>query len=306
MKRNFFLFLTLLVFLGLGREVFAQELPDASAKEKKYRIEFAFGMTRSNPQSIYVRDSGIEQLIGQYARFYNLTSSFTGAFKQSKLLIPFNLAFHYQLKKKLFLRAGIDYSFGKNSSNKLFQVAWPEFNESHDYLLKDRVSYIMPQVGIGYRFNSLALYGALGLGFVSFSHTETLHYSEPSYSHNIEETFKATSTAPGFIFGAKYQLPIPKKMADKSFRLFVKLEAVILKASTLKGSKTKIASNSIGENITQTITGTFYQYDWNPYGGQAIPYWDVCETLPAAASISNPKKMALNLSGIRLMLGFSF
>lgn len=308
MKIKPILILIVWIVLSIGQVLFAQATGTSTTppKKKTYSFEFALGIGRCNPQSMYLRSEGIDQLIGQYASFYNLTNTATGQFNESKILFPFSLSCRYSLKKKVFLQAGCDFSFDQLTSQKVYPLAWHNFNEQHDYTIKNKYSYMMPWFGAGYQFKHIAGYGALGIGFIRFSHDETIFYNEPGFNYEINETFKATSTAPGFLLGIQYDLPLPQKGITKSVHPFVKLEVVLLKAKTLKGSKNKTSTNSNGEHLSQNIEGTFYQYDWNPYTLNAIPYWDVFTATPSASAIYNPVKMSLNLSTIRLMVGISF
>jgi len=280
-----------------------------SENEKKIELEFSVGAARVNPAPIYTRSSGIDELIYQYAQHYQADYSSTGGFSESKLLIPFSLSVNYRLNEKLYLKAGVDYSFsGGSSSEKSSQVAWSNFYEQYDYQLTNKISYLMPHIGIGYGSGSFDLYGAIGMGFARFTHTENLDYSEsePGYSYDSEDTFKVKGTAPGVIIGIKYSLPLEKKSPGKGARAFIKLEAVLLKVNSFSGTKTSIASNSQGERFSQTQEGTLYEFEWDPFGGQRFAFWDLYDTLPDDPTMRNFQEIGINLSGIRLMIGISF
>jgi hypothetical protein len=280
-----------------------------SQKEKKVQLEFSVGAARVNPASIYQRSSGIDELIYQYAQHYQADYSTTGGFSESKLLIPFNISINYRLNKNLHLKAGLDYSFSSSTpSEKSSQVAWSSFYEQYDYQLINKISYLMPHIGIGYGSSSFDFHGALGMGFARFTHTEDLHYleSEPEYSYDSEDTFKVKGSAPGVIIGIKYSFPLEKKSPGKGIRAFIKLEAVLLKVNSLKGTKTTMASDSQGERFSQTQEGTLYEFEWNPYGNQEFTFWDLYDTLPDDPTMRNFQERGINLSGIRLMIGISF
>jgi hypothetical protein len=280
-----------------------------SKKEKKIELELSVGVARVNPTSIYLRSSGLDELIYQYARHYRADYSTAGGFSESKLLIPFSLSVNYRLNKKLYLKAGVDYSFsGSSSSEKSSQVAWSDFYEQYDYELTNKISYLMPHIGIGYRNGSFDFYGSLGIGFTRFTHTEDLHYSEsePGYSYDTEDTFKVKGVAPGVIVGIKYSLPLVKKSPGKGIRAFIKLEAVLLKVNSLSGTKTTTAAHSRGERFSQTQEGTLYEFEWNPFAGQRFAFWDLYDTLPDDPTMRNFQEIGINLSGIRLMIGISF
>ena len=280
-----------------------------SQKEKKIELEFSVGVARVNPESIYLRSSGIDELIYQYARHYQADYSTTGEFSQGKLLLPFSFSANYRLNNKLYLKVGMDYSFsGSSSSEKSSQVTFSDFYEQYDYQLTNKISYLMPHIGIGYGNGSFDFYGALGMGFTRFTHTEDLHYSEsePGYSYDSGDTFKVKGTAPGIIIGIKYRLPFFKKSPGKNINPFIKLEAVLLKVNSFSGTKATISSDSRGERFSQTQEGTLYEFQWNPYGSQRFDFWDLYDTLPDDATRRNFQEIGINLSGIRLMIGISF
>jgi hypothetical protein len=280
-----------------------------SQKEKKIELEFSVGVARVNPESIYLRSSGIDELIYQYARHYQADYSTTGEFSQGKLLLPFSFSANYRLNNKLYLKVGMDYSFsGSSSSEKSSQVTFSDFYEQYDYQLTNKISYLMPHIGIGYENGSFDFYGALGIGFTRFTHTEDLHYSEsePGYSYDSKDTFKVKGTAPGIIIGIKYRLPFFKKSPGKNINPFIKLEAVLLKVNSFSGTKATISSDSRGERFSQTQEGTLYEFQWNPYGSQRFDFWDLYDTLPDDATRRNFQEIGINLSGIRLMIGISF
>ncbi len=280
-----------------------------SQKEKKVEWEFSVGAARVNPASIYLRSPGIDELIYQYAQHYQVDYSTVVGGSESKLLIPFSFSITYRLNKKLHLKAGVDYSLsGSNPSEKSSRVAWSDFHEQYDYELSNKVSYLMPHIGIGYGSGSFDFYGALGMGFTRFTYIEGLHYSEsePGYSYDREDTFKVKGTAPGVIIGIKYRLPLFKSAGGKGIGPFIKLEAVILKVNSLSGTKTTTALHSQGERFSRTQEGTLYEFEWNPYGSQGFAFWDLYDTLPDDPTMRSFKKMGLDLSGIRLMIGISF
>jgi hypothetical protein len=280
-----------------------------SQKEKKIEVEFSVGAARVNPTSISQRSPGIDELIHQYARHYQVDYSAAGELSESKLFIPFSFSVNYRLNKNLHLKAGVDYSFsGSNSWEKSSRVAWSNFYEQYDYQFTDKISYLLPHIGLGFGSGSFDFHCALGMGFTRFTYIEGLHYSEsePAYSYDREDTFKVKGTAPGVIVGIKYSLPLEKKPGGKGIKAFIKLEAVLLKVNNLSGTKTTTASNSRGERFSQTQEGTLYEFAWNPYGSQGFAFWDLYDTLLDDPTMQSFDKMGINLSGIRLMIGISF
>jgi len=297
----------LLTMLLLANGIlFSQDTTGTVKKEKKFEIEFSIGLAKMNPESIYARSLGIDALIDQYARYYQLDQSVTGEFMENKRFIPLNVSGNFLLNDNVYLKLGLDYCFSSASSEKTYQVAWEDFNENHDYNLTDKISYLMPHLGVGLRHASFDFYGALGLGLVRFIHTEELNYSEPGYGLETSDTFEVKGTAPGIIIGIKYRVKLNKKTSGSSVNAFVKLESVLLKVNSLKGSKVSAAADSAGERYSQMLEGTLYNFGWSPYGTQRFDFWDLYETPPTDPLIQNIEKLSLNLSGIRLMIGISF
>lgn len=292
----------LIALLSININLFSQ-------KEKKVQLELSVGVARINPVSIYQRSSGIDELIYQYAQHYQAGYSSSGELSESRRLIPFNLSVNYRFNKELYLKTGIDYSFSRSiSSEKSSQVNFSDFYEQYDYQITNKISYLMPHIGVGFGSGSFDLYGALGIGFARFTHIEALHYSEsePGYSYDSEDTFKVKGIAPGVIVGFKFSLPLVKQSTGKGIRAFIKLEAVLLKVNRFSGTKTTIASQSPGDRFSQTQEGTLYEFEWSPYGGQNFAFWDLYDTLPDDPTMRNFEEMGLDLSGIRLMIGISF
>jgi len=104
------------------------------------------------------------------------------------------------------------------------------------------------------------------------------------------------------IVGGKYMYKIGKKV-----RLLVKLEYLYSKIRELNGDKLSTGSNSSGESFSESILdGILYNFEMNPYGTGWIKYWDMYKSLPNESWIRNPVKLNLDLSSIRLVIGFSF
>lgn len=284
------------------------EIRSKENKEKKIEIEFSSGIARVNPVSIYQRSSGLDEMLNQYAQYYVADYSDEGKFLESKLFIPFSLSINYRLNKKMYLEAGLDYSFSNSTSEKSYQVSWSEFYEQYDFELTRKVSCVMPHFGVGYRHASFDFYGGLGIGIARFNYTENLHFSESGsdYSFDTDETFKVKGTSPGIIIGIKYRLPLAKKNPGSGFSAFIKMEAVLLKIKSFTGTKTTIASDSRGERNSQTQEGTLYQFQWNPFESQGFDYWDLFDTIPTDSAMRNVEEMGMDLSGIRIMIGISF
>ena len=295
----------ILLILFMCVYVFSQE------NEKKIEFEVSIGAGKGDPEAIYQRSAGFDEVISQYARYYQLNSTSTAGTLGKKFFIPVNVSLNYRLNNRLYLKAGLDYSFyslNNSALEKTFRVNWDNFYEAYDYNFTDNVSYLMPQVGVGLRYTSFDFYGALGMGFARLTHTEELSYSEsqPSYSFNTTHTYAVKGSAPGAVIGIKYRLPLFKKSAGRGISAMVKLEAVILKVKEFSGSKTTTGSDSEGVRYSESAAGTLYQFQWNPYASQWFDFWELYDTVPTDPSRRNFEKLGINFSGIRLMIGFSF
>ena len=141
----------------------------------------------------------------------------------------------------------------------------------------------------------------MGLSFSSFSYTEKLDFSENSYSHKLDNEFNTDGKGIGIILGGKYMMKIGEKI-----KLLFKLEYMLLKVSTLKGEKLSNGSSTGGESFSESITGTAYENEINPYDLGWINFWELYETSLDESWVRNFKKLSLNLSSIRFIIGISF
>jgi hypothetical protein len=296
----------LLLILMVTPAVFAGDSNGNEGDDKKIGVEVAFGFSSMNPSSIYERTDGTVAVIGQYARHYSLTSTVTGQIDQKKNALPISLSVNYRLNEKLYLNAGFDFASNNASSEVGYSLAWPNFNETFDYTVGNKVSYFMPRIGVGYKTSAVDLCGSLGIGMAKFKHDEALGYSEGTYGYTVDENFDVKGSGLGLILGVKYWVKLGNKLLGPKVRPFVKLEAMMLKVGSLTGTKTKTSKDTAGDGSSETVDGTLYGYNWNPYGKGNVSYWDVYDTTPDDATKSNFEKTSLNLSGIRLMIGISF
>ncbi len=280
-----------------------QEEQESRDEKKKLSYEISLGIGRVNPQELYSRSTGIDELVSQYSSHYKIGFDSTGEFKQNKMMIPLNFTVNYPLKEKLYLRGGLEYAFSNSSSEKEYEFGFFSNPETQDYTLSYKVSYIMPQVGVGYRISDkFDIYGSLGIGFASFTYTEDFDARVGSDSLSSSTVYKGSGTAPGIILGLKYKVPLKIKNSKK-ISVFAKLESLVLSAGSLKGSKTFGPVGSINEAVPD---GTVYNFEWNPFLRGGFDFWDIFETEPTGADKRNVQKMKLNLSSIRLMIGISF
>jgi hypothetical protein len=273
-----------------------------SRMKNKLDFEVSFGFSRPAFKEIYFRDSGIDSLVNQYARFYNVTPSSSGEFKEIKSMLPFNFTINYNLKKNLYLKMGFEFSSKSIFSEKSYQLTPNGVEEAHKYNLKNKVGYLMPFVGFETRISSFGFYANLGINFANFSHIQDFTYFENNYSQEREDKFDVKGSGMSAIVGGKYMYKIGKKIM-----VLIKLEYFYSKIKSLNGDKFSTGSNSLGENFSESILdGTLYSFEMNPYETGWINYWDMYKSLPNELWIKNPKKLLLDLSSIRLMIGFSF
>lgn len=310
MRRIIFICICCILLLS-----FSFQLPGQEKKQKKERnhwFEISVGVGRINPQELYYRARGIDELVGQYAGYYGGNTTITGEFKENKLMIPLSVSVNFPLKKKWYLRGGIEYGTSSSTSGKQFQILWQPMpgttmgaGETQEYALSNKIYYIMPQLGLGYRVgNSFDLYGSVGLGFTRLNYTEDFTVQVGSLvGRSSYGVFKAGGTVPGIIVGGKYRFPLGKKGAKTKAHAFVKLEFMMLKVNSLKGSKSFDPGGTVAEELQDAI---FYRYEWNPFGVGWFDYWDAFETDPAQTDKRNVQKMGLDFSSIRFMIGISF
>jgi len=285
-------------------ETFSDEGSDTIIPKINNRLDFevSLGFSKTELKEIYYRDSGIDSIINQYARFYNVTSSSSGEFGEIKSMLPFNFIINYNLKKNLYLKMGFELSSKSISSEKSYQLTQNGVEEVHKYNLKNKVGYLMPFVGFEARISPFGFYANLGMNFATFSHTQDFNYSENNYSQEREDKFDVKGSGMGVIVGGKYMYKIGKKI-----RVLIKLEYFYSKIRQLNGDKFSTGSNSSGESFSESILdGILYSFEMNPYETGWIKYWDMYKSLPNESWIRNPVKLNLDLSSIRLMIGFSF
>lgn len=294
---------------------FSLQLPGQEKKSKKERnhwFEISVGVGGIEPQELYYRTRGIDEMVGQYVGYYGGNTTITGKFNEHKWMIPLSVSVNFPLKKKWYLRGGIEYGMSLSASEKRFRILWLPIpgtttgaSETQEYALSNKIYYIMPQLGLGYRVSdSFDFYGSVGLGFTQFTYTEDFTVLVGSSGgQSSSGVFKARGTAPGIIVGGKYRFPLGRRGVKKKAHVFVKLEFMMLKANSLKGSKSFDPGGTVGEELQDA---TFYRFEWNPFGLGWFDYWDAFETDPAQTDKRNIQKMGLNLSSIRFMIGISF
>ena len=270
-------------------------------KEKKIGFEISAGMSWSDPGEYYDRASGIDNLMGQYIQNYGLEYTTSGKFGKNIIYFPVNALVNYRISEDWYLKAGLEFGYGNQSNQKTYRLNWTTTTEDHRYNLSSKLTYFMPFVGAERRFGKYGVYANVGLNLLSLSHQKNLEVSESTYWHRQDEDISATGTGIGILVGGKYNFLIGKKT-----NLILKLELCYLKVSNLSGSRDTSITNSLGESLSESIQGTIYSFEINPYDLGWFYTWEMFGSVPGESWIRNVSKMAINMSSIRLMLGIVF
>jgi hypothetical protein len=225
----------------------------------------------------------------------------SGNFGKNIFYFPINALINYRVSDKWFLKGGLEFAFGSQSDQKTFRLDWSGVREDHRYDLSSSLSSIMPFVGAETRFGRFGVYANLGWNFLSLSHQKQLEVSETGYWHRQDEEISARGSGFGMLLGGKYAFLIGKKV-----NLLLKLELCYMKVSGLSGSRDTAFSNSFGESVTESIQGTLYGFEANPYDLGWYATWEMLESAPNESWIRDAAELSINLSSIRLMLGISF
>lgn len=283
--------------------IFAKTPPEE--REKPFGVELSIGAAATDPSQLFLRTRGIDKLLEQFVSHYGGSSSASGAFKETKLMLPFNLSLRYTLSERWFLKGGLELAIGSNQSQKEYTLTALGNSETQRFELNRNLSYIMILIGGGYRLgNAFELYGLAGLGLPRMTHTE--QFSSESNQMNSASTreYAVSGSAPALLLGGQYRIPLAKKDDRTSLHAFIKLEILLMNCSTLDGTKT-ISYQGTGDS-EETVTGTLYRYQWNPYAAGGFEYWDLHSAAPSANGFSNVEPLSLNLTSIRLMTGIAF
>jgi biotin carboxyl carrier protein len=299
-----------------GFELSYQLKPESSLKEekpkpqtqeskpiigKKIGFEISAGMSFSDPGDHYNRAVGIDSLMEQYIQNYGLDYTVSGSFGKNIFFYPINALVNYRVSEKWYLKGGLEFAYGNQSSQKTYRLDWTGTTENHRYDLSSKLTYIMPFVGAETRFGKFGIYANVGLNFLSFSHQKNLEVSETTYWHNQDEEISASGSGIGIMLGGKYTFLIGNKT-----KLLLKLEFCYMKVSTLTGNRDTSLTNSFGESFSESIQGTIYSFEINPYDLGWFSTWEMLGAVPGESWIRNVTEMAFNMSSIRLMLGITF
>jgi hypothetical protein len=294
MKQTLTILFSILLVLNLAGNLFSQTGEQIGGL-KKLEFEVSGGIALIHEHdNFYNRISGTKEFIAQYAQYYDLTTALSGeTVYKIKKLIPFNLSLNYNLSKIWRLKIGFEYSSGKALTEQQHTVKWAGVTETYDYSYDYRLSYLMPYLGVEGRFSSFGFYMNIGFNITDFSFTQALRYEEGGVLLLEEdEVYDVRGKAVAFVLGGKYMLKLGRKL-----KLLLKLEYLFLNINSFKGEK-KVNGG--------TKVGTLYTFDLNPYAVGSFEYWDLYESEPDKPEIRNIGKLGLDLSCLRLMIGFSF
>ncbi|MEN8154108.1 MAG: efflux RND transporter periplasmic adaptor subunit [Acidobacteriota bacterium] len=269
--------------------------------DKKMEYVVSSGFSIIKPIELFHSSSGTESMISQYSEFYGLNESSDGVFKENFLGILFNLTVNYKLSEDLFLKFGAEYSTFGNTSSKVFRLEWTDITENFDYKFENKISNIMPFVGIEKRFSSFGIYALIGFNLTSLTHNRGVDYTENGYSMKENNEYKVSGSGIGIVLGGKYMIKIGKKNG-----VFIKLEYSLAKTGSFNGDRITTTSDSTGANFSGTQSGSLYTYDFDPYGMGAFDWWEIHENSPSGSNIKDEKGFVLDLSRIRLLIGFAF
>ncbi len=285
--------LVLLVAVGVVVNVFGAD--------KKFGLELSIGFGLSKPSELHYKASGVDQFIHQYAQQLGAQYQSGGQFVENLPMIPVSATALYQLGDDLYLRGGLEVTLGSQFSEKSFDITAEGFAEQNDYTIESRTTAIMPFVGIEKRFSNLGVYALVGFSNLKLKTTFQRDFAESSYSSFIEDYYEVSGSAASFVVGANYRFRV-----GNAGHLVLKLEYLYSKISELSGERRSTGSSSAGETVQDTIEGIIYTFRVNVYNNASFYTWEMFEKEPTSSWVSDVAPLALDLSSIRFLVGFSF
>lgn len=269
---------------------------------KKYKIELAAGLSLAKPSQLFYRASAITKLMDHYTAASSLSYNDSGSYKENITAIPINLLVSYPIAENWMLLGGAEFTLGGNSSEKSFSVIdQGDNNEAHTATLTNRINFFMPMAGIARSFSNFSLFTKVGFAFANLKHQQIYHYSINTYWHTIDSTYRVSGTGLALFLGGQYNFTVMETIG-----LFIRVEFMYLNIGTLTGKLESTATDSGGGNLKESEEGILYTYEINPYGQGSIQYWDIHATIPQGSEYRNAAKLTLNLSSLRITLGFQF
>ncbi|MCK4836012.1 MAG: hypothetical protein KAT17_05210, partial [Candidatus Aminicenantes bacterium] len=279
----------------------AKQTQQKKVRTKKIDFEVSAGISHSDPGDFYYRASGIDTLVDQYIKNYGLEYSVSGEFGKNIFYFPLNATMNYQVSSKLYLKGGLEFGYGNQSNEKTYTLNWGSFSEDSRYKLASTLMYFMPFFGAETRFGDFGIYANVCFNFMSLSHQKNIELSEPTYWYKKNDDISASGSGFGILLGGKYTFELGKKL-----NLLVKLEFCYLKIGKLTGTRDTAISNSAGESFFESVDGTIYSFEMNPYDMGWFNSWELYDSIPTDSWIRNINELTFNLSSIRLMVGFVF
>ncbi len=285
--------LTLLLILGLSFSVFGAD--------KKFGLELTVGYGLSKPVELHYQASGVDEFIHQYSQQLGGQYQATGEFGENFSMIPVSAAVLYQVSDGLYLKGGLEVSFGSLLSEKSFAITAPTFDEQNDYSIENKITSMMPFVGIEKRFSNLGIYALVGYNDLKLKNTFQRDFTQDNYTSQIIDLYDVSGSAASFVIGANYRFSL-----GDTARLLVKLEYLYSKITDLTGSRQRSGTSSTGETVNDSIEGSLYSFRVDVYNTSSFYTWDMFEEAPTSSWLSDVAPLALDMSSIRLLIGFAF
>lgn len=285
--------LSIVLIIGLSLTVIGAD--------QTFGLELSIGFGLSKPADLFTKATGLDDFIHQYSQQLGAQYQTTGQFTENLSMIPISAAALFQLSDGLYLKGGVELSIGNQSSEKSFAIAAPTFDENNDYSIENKITTFMPFVGIEKRFSNFGVYALLGYNMAKLKHTFQRDFSQDGYNSQIIDLHDVSGSAASFVIGANYRFRV-----GNNGHLLIKLEYLYAKFSELTGSRDRAGRSSTGETVNDSIEGTLYSYRVNVYNSSSFYTWDMFEEKPTSSWISDVAPLALDLSSIRLMVGFGF
>jgi hypothetical protein len=270
-------------------------------------VEMATGFYFLHQHSqLYLRETGIENYITQYAHELGLNSMSVKDLNPIKSLFPINARLNIEIIDQWFLTLGVENHQRQSDSTMNFQVPKPAVTEQHYFGLSYALNTFNTLIGVEKRFGDFSAHALVGLAFCKLDHTYNYRFQENDYEQTIESMYQLKKNNPIFIIGAKYYLLNSFFRSEKpNPTIFIKLDYVLLRINQFTGSKVSTGTNSLGESFSEEVKGTVYQYETSAYGNDWFSYWELFENAPSGSLIKNSTPLSLDLSGLRIFAGIS-
>ena len=270
-------------------------------KPVKYEFEASFGTASNDFEEFYLKDQSSGKLISQYASLSGGSFSESGSLADLGSFMPISLGANYMVAKDLYVKGGVEFASVSGDGSKDYSIQWGGLSETYAYQFSHKFSYVLPYVGIEKRFNNFGIYLNLGMNSIKYDYQLSKAYTEQAYTENTNETIKASGSAFSLMIGAKYRVRIVNRL-----HAFVKVEYLMSSLSSISADSTMTGSNSDGGSVSDSVSGTIYTFNTDPYSNGKIQEWGVFQTLPTESWLDGFTEMSLKLSTIRISLGLSF